>query len=47
MLSGQALTIWIGDAVPASKAAYRLQEVSEVHQLLAALAEGAAAGCRV
>jgi trehalose-phosphatase len=46
-LSGQALTIRVGDTVPASKAAYRLQDVSEVQQLLAALAEGASAGCRV
>jgi hypothetical protein len=43
-LSGQTLTIGVGDAVPASKAAYRLQDVSEVHQRLAALAEDAAAG---
>ncbi len=46
VLSGEALTIRVGDAVPASKAAYRLQDVSEVQQLLTALAEGAAAGSR-
>jgi trehalose-phosphatase len=46
VLSGQALTIRVGDAVPASKAAYRLHDVSEVHQLLAALAEGVTAGSR-
>ena len=40
VLSGQALTIRVGDTVPASKAAYRLQDVSEVHKLLAALADG-------
>jgi len=45
-LSGQTLTIWVGDAVPASKAASRLQDVSEVHQLLATLAESAATGGR-
>ena len=38
--------IRVGDAVPASKAAYRLHDVSEVHQLLAALAEGVTAGSR-
>jgi trehalose-phosphatase len=43
VLSGQALTIRVGDAVPASKAAYRLHDVSEVHQLLAALADGVTA----
>jgi trehalose-phosphatase len=47
VLSGQALTVRVGDAVPASKAAYRLQDVSEVQQLLTALAEGAATGSRV
>jgi hypothetical protein len=36
----------VGDAVPASKAAYRLRDVGEVQQLLAALAEGATAGSR-
>jgi trehalose-6-phosphatase len=46
VLSGQALTVRVGDAVPASKAAYRLQDVSEVQQLLTALAAGAAAGSR-
>lgn len=43
VLSGQALTIRVGNAVPASKAAYRLRDVSEVHQLLAVLAQGATA----
>ncbi len=47
VLSGQALTIRVGDAVPASKAAFRLRDVSEVQQLLTALAEGAAEGSRV
>jgi trehalose-phosphatase len=47
VLGGQALTVRVGDAVPASKAAFRLQDVSEVQQLLTALAEGAAAGSRV
>jgi hypothetical protein len=42
-LSGQTLTIGVGDAVPASTATYRLQD-AEVHPLLAALAAGAAAG---
>jgi trehalose-phosphatase len=46
VLSGRALTIRVGDAVPASKAAYRLRDVGEVQQLLAALAEGATAGSR-
>jgi trehalose-phosphatase len=46
MLSGRALTIRVGDAVPASKAAYRLRDVSEVHQLLALLADGVAAESR-
>ena len=40
VLSGQALTIRVGDVVPASKAAYRLNDVAEVHQLLALLADG-------
>ena len=44
--SGQTLTIGVGDAVPASTAAYRLHD-AEVHPLLAALAEGAAAGSRI
>ncbi|HSL48233.1 MAG TPA: trehalose-phosphatase [Candidatus Deferrimicrobiaceae bacterium] len=43
VLSGKALTIRVGDAVPASKAAYRLRDVSEVHRLLARLAAGVAA----
>lgn len=46
MLSGKALTIRVGDAVPASKAAYRLRDVSEVHELLALLADGVAAEAR-
>lgn len=46
MLSGRALTIRVGDAVPASRATYRLRDVSEVQELLAALAAGAAAGSR-
>jgi trehalose-phosphatase len=46
VLSGLALTIRVGDAVPASKAAYRLRDVGEVQQLLAALAEGATPGSR-
>ena len=46
VLSDLALTIRVGDAVPASKAAYRLSDVTEVQQLLAALAEGATAGSR-
>ena len=46
MLSGQALTIRVGDVVPASKAAYRLNDVSEVHQLLALLADGVTAESR-
>ena len=46
VLSGQALTIRVGDAVPASKAAYRLHDVSEVHQLLALLADGVTAESR-
>jgi hypothetical protein len=44
--AAKPLTIGVGDAVPASTAAYRLQG-AEVHQLLAALAKGAAAGYRV
>ncbi len=43
LLSGQAITVRVGDAVPASKAAYRLRNVGEVHQLLSALAAGAGA----
>jgi len=43
VLSGRALTIRVGDAVPASKATYRLHDVSEVHQLLALLADGVTA----
>ncbi len=46
VLSDVALTIRVGDAVPASKAAYRLQDVSEVHQLLALLADGVTAESR-
>jgi trehalose-phosphatase len=40
VLNGQALTVSVGDAVPASKATFHLNDVSEVQQLLAALAEG-------
>ncbi len=47
VLNGHALTIRVGDAVPASRAAYRLQDVSEVHELLMALAESAPAGSPV
>jgi trehalose-phosphatase len=43
VLHDRALTIRVGDAVPASKAAYRLRDVSEVHQLLALLADGVTA----
>jgi len=46
VLNGQALTIRVGDVVPASKAAYRLNDVSEVHQLLALLADGVTAESR-
>ncbi|HSE05491.1 MAG TPA: trehalose-phosphatase [Methylomirabilota bacterium] len=46
VLSGKAVTIRVGDAVPASKAAYRLRDVSEVQQLLALLADGVAAESR-
>jgi trehalose-phosphatase len=46
VLSGLALTVRVGDVVPASKAAYRLRDVTEVQQLLAALAEGVTAGSR-
>jgi trehalose-phosphatase len=45
-LEGRALTIRVGDAAPASKAAYRLSDVAEVQQLLGTLAEGAVAGSR-
>jgi trehalose-phosphatase len=47
VLSGLALTIRVGELVPASKAAYRLRDVDEVQQLLGALAAGATAGSRV
>jgi trehalose-phosphatase len=47
VLSGQAMTIRVGDLVPASKATYRLDDVSEVQQLLTALAAGATEGSRV
>ena len=47
VLKGLALTIRVGDTVPASKAAYRLRDVGEVRELLGALAEGATAGSRV
>lgn len=42
VLNGKALTVRVGDTVPASKASYRLQDVSEVHRLLALLADGVA-----
>lgn len=45
--SGQALTVRIGDTVPASKAGYRLPGVREVQQRLATLGEGAAEESRV
>ena len=41
-----ASVVGIGDAVPASKAASRLQDVSDVRQLLATLAGSAATGSR-
>jgi trehalose-phosphatase len=47
VLKGLALTIRVGDTVPASKAAYRLSDVGEVQELLGALAEGATAGSQV
>jgi trehalose-phosphatase len=46
VLSGRALTIRVGDTVPASKATYRLRDVDEVHQLLALIADGVAAESR-
>ena len=46
VLSGLALTIRVGDLVPASKAAYRLKDVAEVRELLAAMAGGVTAGSR-
>ena len=47
VLGDQALTIRVGNAVPASKATYRLKDVSEVRHLLTALADGAAMGSRL
>jgi len=44
VLGGQAFTIRVGDLVPASKAAYRLKDVSEVQRLLTELAEGVTTG---
>jgi trehalose-phosphatase len=41
VLGSRALTIRVGDLVPASKAAFRLEDVSEVQQVLTALASGA------
>jgi trehalose-6-phosphatase len=46
VLSGMALTVRVGDLVPASKAAYRLTDVAEVRELLGAMAAGVAAGSR-
>ena len=46
VLTGRALTIRVGDTVPASKAVYRLHDVDEVHQLLSLLADGVAAESR-
>lgn len=43
VLDGHALTIRVGDTVPGSRATYRLRDVSEVHRLLAMLADGVAA----
>ncbi|HET7874138.1 MAG TPA: trehalose-phosphatase [Methylomirabilota bacterium] len=42
-LAGQAITVRIGDQAPVSRAEYRLGSVAEVHDLLAALADQAAA----
>jgi trehalose-6-phosphatase len=47
VLGSRALTIRVGDLVPASKAAFRLEDVAEVQQVLTALAGGAGAGRRV
>jgi len=44
VLASRALTIRVGDLVPASKAAFRLEDVSEVQQVLTALANGAGTG---
>jgi len=46
VLSGLALTVRVGDLVPSSKAAYRLKDVAEVRELLAAMAAGVTAGSR-
>ena len=46
MLSGLALTVRVGDLVPSSKAAYRLKDVAEVRELLAAMAAGLTVGSR-
>ena len=45
--NGRALTIHVGNTVPASRATYRLRDVSEVHELLMVLAESAPAGSPV
>ena len=42
-LVGQGIMIRVGNSVPASRASYRLPDVSDARQLLAALAEGAGA----
>src|SRR5690242_4143300 len=46
VLTGLALTVRVGDLVPSSKAAYRLKDVAEVRELLAAMAAGVTAGSR-
>jgi|KBSSwiStaDraftv2_1062776.scaffolds.fasta_scaffold02696_7 trehalose-phosphatase len=46
VLSGLALTVRVGDLVPSSKAAYRLKDVAEVRELLAAMAAGLTVGSR-
>jgi len=43
VLSTRALTIRVGDLVPASKAAFRLEDVSEVQKLLTVMARRATA----
>ena len=44
VLGSRALTIRVGDLVPASKAALRLEDVAEVQQVLTTLARGATNG---
>jgi trehalose-phosphatase len=46
VLGSRALTIRVGDLVPASKATYRLEDVAEVQQVLTALARSATADAR-